>query len=314
MKLHFIYLIVLFYLLLSSNTVNSSLTLIALGTLAVGGGLAAAGNYLFDRADKSVKKAEESGHKLIDHAGKVMKESIELLMEQKVKPLVENFEMTAIKISENLKSTVEEVRLNAERMQRELEELFNKSLEKFGDMIDGMVDKLILVADYTVERLRQDVIDYGMDRLNTFKKELMGDIRNILRVVEDLVLRASCMLNSAAKRIDDSIVKFIPDPFPSDKCRKELDGLFPNQNMMLKYPNTFTDSQLYYYRNCDLKSKVNENSTIQASFMIYTDLLKLAADMRCQAVSLSIPDLEIYYIEEMAKYSKFVRILSAIGF
>jgi vacuolar-type H+-ATPase subunit H len=272
------------------------------------------GDSLMKRADKSVKKAEESGHKLIDHAGQVMRESIEHLMDDKVKPMINSFEMTAQKISENLKSTVEEVRQNAEKMKLEFEELFNKTLERFGDMVDDMVHKLIFVADYTVERLRKDVVDYGIDRLNTLKRELMSDIKNILRVVEDLILKASCMLNSAAKRIDDSVVKFIPDPYPSDKCREELDVLFPNQRMKEKLPSTFTDSQLYYYRNCDLKSKVNENSTIQASFMIYTDLLKLAADMRCLAVSLNIPDLEVYYIEEMAKYSRFVKIISSIGF
>ena len=272
------------------------------------------GTKIWDTINPKVKKAEDSGQKLVDNHRQILRESIDYLMDEKVKPMARNLEMTAIKIANNLKSTMEEARRDAERMRIEFEAMYQRMIDNLAEIGDQIVNKLINAIDYGVERLRKDVIDYGMDKLTTFQRDFMNDIRNILRVVEDLILKASCMLNSAAKRIDDSIVKFIPDPYPSDKCRAELDKLFPNQHMKERLPTLFTDSQLYYYRKCDLMSKVDENSSMQAIFMIYNDLEKLAADMRCLAVSLNMPDLEIYYIEEMAIFNSYVRIIKQIGY
>jgi hypothetical protein len=45
-----------------------------------------------------VKKAEEVGPKLIEHSREVMKESIDYLMDAKVKLMVTNLELTATKL------------------------------------------------------------------------------------------------------------------------------------------------------------------------------------------------------------------------
>jgi uncharacterized coiled-coil protein SlyX len=301
----------IFFILFISSLINL-FSCFFLELAAVGGVAWFLGDKLFGAVDNTIDRAEAAGHRLLEDVKTQANKVVNELIESQIKPLSKSMEMTATKITEGLNSALEQSRKDAELMRDQFEKMMEKMLNKYEKLGEELVTKFYAVADYHVERLRVDVIDYGMSRLSEFKKECMTDIRNILRIVEDLILRASCMMNSTAKRIDDSLTKFIPDPYPSDKCRQELDVLFPNQHMMQLRPTSFTDSQLYYYRKCDLSSKVDENSSIQATFMIYSDLLKLAADMRCLAVSLNMAEVEIYYLEEMAYFSNLVKIVNNI--
>ncbi len=74
----------------------------------------------------------------------------------------------------------------------------------------------------------------------------------------------------------------IPNPFES--CRNELAKVYGG-SLRFKFVSSFTDSQLYDYKKCQLIGDLTETTPIHAVKAAYRDLEQYAAKMRCASVA-----------------------------
>lgn len=240
-------------------------------------------NIIFGNIEK---KINDMASKLIGEAKQAFRESCDYLFDNKIIPLINQLEATADRVMDHAKDDINAI---VDNFTKQIEDIITKAFEKAQEFMDK-----------TLEEIKQKIIDATFDRLNEFENNLFTDITKILNRVDELIKEVSCFAQSVVSRITDEIKKALPtwvNPF--EKCRVDLDKLFPGQNMRIKFLSGFTPNQLYEYRKCRLISFIKEDTPIQAVKMAFRDLELLAGDMRCLSVSLGAIQNEKYYVREM---------------
>jgi len=231
-------------------------------------------------------KINELGSKLIGEAKQAFRESIDYLFDNKIIPLINQLEASADRVMDHAKDDINAIVDN-----------FTKQIE---DIITIAFEKAQEFMDKTLDEIKQKIIDATFDRLNQFESNLFQDITRVLNKIDEILKEASCFAQSIVNRITEEIKKALPSFVnPFEKCRVDLDKLFPGQNMRIKFLSGFTPNQLYEYRKCRLISYIKPDTPIEAVKMAFRDLELLAGDMRCLSVSLGAIQNEKYYIKEM---------------
>lgn len=231
---------------------------------------------------------DKASAKMIDHIRDAFRESMDYLFDHKILPMINQLEASADRVMDHAKDDINAVIDN-----------FKKDIE---DIINTAANKAEELVDHTVEEIKRGIIDATFDRMERLEDKLFHDITTILNKIDMILKEVSCYAQAIIVRITDEIKKVLPSvPNPFEKCRKELDILFPGQNMKWKLLSSFSPNQLYEYRKCSLIGYLNEDSYIKSIQMAYRDVELLAGDMRCLSVSLGAIENEKYFIQEMGK-------------
>ena len=231
-------------------------------------------------------KINEMGAKLIGEAKQAFRESIDYLFDNKIIPLINQLEATADRVMDHAKDDINAI---VDNFTKQIEDIITKAFEKAQEFMDR-----------TLEEIKQKIIDATFDRLNELENNLFQDITRVLNKIDEILKEVSCFAQSVVSRITDEIKKMLPSLVnPFEKCRIDLDKLFPGQSMRIKFLSGFSPNQLYEYRKCRLISFIKEDTPIQAVKMAFRDLELLAGDMRCLSVSLGAIQNEKYFIKEM---------------
>jgi len=231
-------------------------------------------------------KINEMGSKLIGEAKQAFRESMDYLFDNKIIPMINQLEATADRVMDHARDDI------------------NAIIDNFTKQIDSIIETAFNKAqqfmDKTIDEIKQKIIDATFDRLNEFENKLFQDMTSVLNKIDAILKEVSCYAQSIVARVTDEIKKALPSLInPFEKCRKDLDKLFPGQYMRFKFLSSFTPNQLYEYRKCRLISFIKEDTPITAVKMAFRDLELLAGDMRCLSVSLGAIENEKYYIREM---------------
>lgn len=235
---------------------------------------------------KITDKINDLGSKLIGEAKQALRESMDYLFYNKIIPLINQLEATADRVMDHARDDINAI---IDNFTKQMEDLITKAFEKAQEFMDK-----------NLEEIKQKIIDATFDRLNEFESNLFRDLTTVLNKIDAISKEISCFAQSVVSRITDEIKKALPSLVnPFEKCRVDLDKLFPGQNMRFKFLSSFTPNQLYEYRKCRLISFIIEDTPIEAVKMAFRDLELLAGDMRCLSVSLGAIQNEKYYIKEM---------------
>ena len=231
-------------------------------------------------------KINEMASKLVGEAKQAFRESIDFLFDNKIIPLINQLEATADRVLDHAKDDINAI---VDNFTKQIENIIIIAFEKAQEFMDK-----------TLEAIKQKIIDATFDRLNEFEGNLFRDITSVLNKIDAILKEVSCFAQSVVSRITDEIKKALPSLInPFEKCRVDLDKLFPGQSMRIKFLYYFTPNQLYEYRKCRLISFIKEDTPIEALKIAFRDLELLAGDMRCLSVSLGAIQNEKYYIKEM---------------
>ena len=235
---------------------------------------------------------------MIDHAKQAFRESMDLLFDTKIQPLINQLEATANRVLDHAKDDINAV---IDNFKKEMEELVDYASKKANDLVD-----------HTVEEIKKKIIDEAFDRLNKFEAKLFQDMTTILNKIDAILKEVSCYAQAIIFRITEEIKKALPTLVnPWEDCRILLDKRFPGQYMRWMLISYFSENMLYEYRKCRLINYLTGDSPIQEVTMAYRDLELLAGDMRCLSVAKGAIENEKYYIKEMGDADYILSTLEA---
>jgi ElaB/YqjD/DUF883 family membrane-anchored ribosome-binding protein len=234
---------------------------------------------------------------MIDNAKQAFRESMDYLFDNKLQPLIHQLEATADRVLDRAKDDI------------------NAVIDNFKNQMEDLVKNAANIAtefvDHTLEEIKTKIIDSTFDRLNKFEDKLFQDVTAILNKIDEIMKNVSCYAQAIIIRITDEIKKALPwVPNPFETCRIKLSEIFEDSSLRYKFISSFTPSQLYQYRKCNLINHLTGDSPILAVRLSYMDLEFLAGDMRCLSVANGSMNNEKYYIKEMG-FADFI--LSTIG-
>jgi vacuolar-type H+-ATPase subunit H len=235
------------------------------------------------------QKLQSVGGNLIKEAKVAFREAMDFLFDTKLIPLIQQLEAVADRVLDHAREEV------------------NKIVDNFMKQANALIDNAVAKANefvgQTAEVIKNKIIDAAFDRLNEFESKLFRDMTSVLNRVDEILKQVSCYAQALVTRVTEELRKVVPYfSNPSDKCRRDLNILFPGQHEWDITTASFTPNQLYEFRKCKLLNSINDQSDIKAVQMTYRDLELLSGDMRCLSVSSGAISNEKYYIKEMGEF------------
>lgn len=251
------------------------------------------GGFFGDIVGKASENIFKQGGELIEKAKKAFLESMDVLFDEKIKPMIY------------------QIQSMVDRALGQMDELIQKTIESTKNAINNMIDnaakRAIEFMDFTIEQIKTKIIDNAFEKAKELESKIMGDIMIILNKVDELILKISCSLQAVEIRVREFLYKNLPSiPNPWDPCRIAIDEQFPGHNIRWKLLSSFESNELYQLKKCYILNPLTETTPVQSILMAYRDVEFLAAGMRCYAVSVGSLENQKYYIREMAKCSQVI--------
>jgi len=251
------------------------------------------GGFFGDIVGKASEDIFRQGGELIEKAKRAFLESMDVLFDQKIKPMIY------------------EIQSMVDRAMGQMDALIQKTIETTKNAINNMVDnaakRAIELVDFTIEQIKTMIIDNTFEQARELENKIMGDIMIILNRVDEIILKISCSLQAVEVRIREFLYKNLPSiPNPWNSCRIKIDQQFPGHNIRYKFLSSFESNELYELKKCYILEPLTETTPIQSILMAYRDVEFLAAGMRCYSISVGSMENQKYFIREMAKCSQVI--------
>jgi len=236
---------------------------------------------------------------LIEKAKKAFIDSMNVLFDEKIKPLI--YEIQAM----------------VDRAMGQLDDLIQKTLDHVKDTINNIVNnaaqKAIEFIDRTIEEIKTKIIDEVFEKAKELENKVMGDIMMILNKVDEIILKISCSVQAIEVRVREDLYKLLPwIPNPFNSCRIQIDKKYPGHGLRYKFLSQFLSNELYELKKCYILNELTEKTPITSILMSYRDLEFLAAGMRCYSISVGAIENQKYFIREMAQCAQVIDTFSAL--
>jgi len=251
------------------------------------------GKFFGGIVNKSVEGIFNQGGELIEKAKKAFLESMDVVFDQKIKPMIYQ-----------LQSMVD-------RAMGQMDDLIQKAIEStknaINDVVNNAAKKAMDFIEFSVDQIKTKIIDNAFEQIRELENKVMGDIMIILNKVDEIILKISCSLQAVEVRVREFLYKNLPSiPNPFDSCRIKVDQQFPGHNIRWKFLSSFESNELYELKKCYIIDPLTETTPVQSILMAYRDVEFLAAGMRCYSISVGSMENQKYYIKEMAKCSQVI--------
>ena len=251
------------------------------------------GGFFGGIVNKATEGIFKQGGELIEKAKKAFLESMDVLFDQKIKPMI--FQIQSM----------------VDRAMGQMGELIEKTIKSTEDFINNVINnaanKAIEFVDFSIEQIKTKIIDNAFEQVRELENKVMGDIMIILNKVDETILKISCSLQAVEVRVREFLYKNLPSiPNPWDPCRIKVDAQFPGHNIIWKFLSSFESNELYELKKCFILNPLTEKTPVQSILMAYRDVEFLAAGMRCYSISVGSMENQKYFIREMAKCSMVI--------
>jgi len=253
------------------------------------------GNFFRRIIDKALVGVFKETGELIEKVKKAFIESMDVLFEQKIKPMIYQ-----------LQSMID-------RAMGQVDDLVQRTIDHTMDAINNVVDnaakRALDFVNFSIDQIKTKIIDNAFEQVRELENKVMGDIMVILNKVDETILKISCSLQAVEVRVREFLYKNTPSiPNPFDSCRIKIDLKFPEHNLRWKLLSSFESNELYELKKCYIIDHFNEKTPVQSILMGYRDLEFLAAGMRCYSISVGSMENQKHFIREMANCSKVIDI------
>ena len=172
------------------------------------------GGFFGGIVNKATEGIFKQGGELIEKAKKAFLESMDVLFDQKIKPMI--FQIQSM----------------VDRAMGQMGELIEKTIKSTEDFINNVINnaanKAIEFVDFSIEQIKTKIIDNAFEQVRELENKVMGDIMIILNKVDETILKISCSLQAVEVRVREFLYKNLPSiPNPWDPCRIKVDAQFP---------------------------------------------------------------------------------------
>lgn len=269
--------------------------------------------------EDTINHAKQAGFEIVDKLKQVVDTSMEKLFNEKINPLMENVDHKINNIINNVDYRANQLMEKANNMVMEIikttisqiDTLIKDTMKVVNDTVMSLIDKAKTTVDEIIKNVQDSFIKYSFDRFDKIYENISKDLKTTMKSMMEMVDKIACMsvnIQSIYEDIKKIISELIPTPW--DPCRKQLDALFPNNLFLIKGVASFSELQSYIFAQCKLLKQVNENSSIEALKIIYTDMLSKAGAMRCLFVTKGVDPS--YFHNDISKYMGYLNTLNGI--
>ena len=253
------------------------------------------GGWFKGNVDNVSKVMFEGSGELIEKAKKAFYESMDKLFDEKLGPMIKQIEAV---ISRNLDKIDETIQHTIDNFKDSVMQIINTASKQAKDLIGS-----------TIEKIKENIINYSYDKAKELESKIMNDIVIILNKIDETIYHLTCSAKAIEMQIRDDLMQslwFIP--YPWDSCRIELDQRFPGHYFRWKFFSWYGPNELYEYRKCYLIIGITEKTPIKSVIKAYKDLEQRASEMRCLSVAYAATSNLIYYVKEMSKARELINL------
>jgi len=270
---------------------------------------------------------EEYGQKIGAGLRKEFEATMDKLFAEKIRPLLREIDMV-------LANRLEQADKIAENRLKQLDGIIEARLKQVDALIQSTFDQFRVTVDYTITKVRTDLIDYTFSKASEWRDETIAkirkdlldhsfaeleklrqafrnDVEHVFDRTEYLVKLVDCTEEKVridmenTKKIADELLKKCPPLIcgESKTSAKESTPEICYEELNLKKPpQSWEYSTLYDLNKCDALRSLTPQSPVRRILNVYLDLQAFAARMAC--IQRGAPQAKQHYMQDLEEFGK----------